>query len=74
MENHRAEEEILTVKGLSVSFTQYDRGFGRKEIQAVTDLDLRIRIGEIVAVVGASDRERACWPTRSWGSFHIMPP
>ena len=39
MENHRAEEEILTVKGLSVSFTQYDRGFGRKEIQAVTDLD-----------------------------------
>ena len=54
MENHRAEEEILTVKGLSVSFTQYDRGFGRKEIQAVTDLDLRIRIGEIVAVVGAS--------------------
>ena len=53
MENHRAEEEILTVKGLSVSFTQYDRGFGRKEIQAVTDLDLRIRSGEIVAVVGA---------------------
>ena len=50
MENHRAEEEILTVKGLSVSFTQYDRGFGRKEIQAVTDLDLRIRIGEIVAM------------------------
>ena len=43
MENHRSEEEILTVKGLSVSFTQYDRGFGRKEIQAVTDLDLRIR-------------------------------
>lgn len=54
MENHRSEEEILTVKGLSVSFTQYDRGFGRKEIQAVTDLDLRIRSGEIVAVVGAS--------------------
>ena len=44
MENHRSEEEILTVKGLSVSFTQYDRGFGRKEIQAVTDLDLRIQI------------------------------
>ena len=44
MENHRAEEEILTVKGLSVSFTQYDRGFGRKEIQAVTDLDLRIPV------------------------------
>ena len=54
MENHRAEEEILTVRGLSVSFTHYDRGFGRKEIQAVTDLDLRIRSGEIVAVVGAS--------------------
>ena len=50
MEKHTAEE-ILTVKGLSVSFTQYDRGFGRKEIQAVTGLDLRIRRGEIVAVV-----------------------
>lgn len=53
MEKHTAEE-ILTVKGLSVSFTQYDRGFGRKEIQAVTGLDLRIRRGGIVAVVGAS--------------------
>ena len=68
MENHRSEEEILTVKGLSVSFTQYDRGFGRKEIQAVTDLDLRIRSG------APADQERACWPMRSWGSFHIMPP
>ncbi|MFR8166002.1 MAG: hypothetical protein ACLU8D_08480 [Enterocloster sp.] len=60
MENHRSEEEILTVKGLSVSFTQYDRGFGRKEIQAVTDLDLRIRSGRSWPWWVPADRERVC--------------
>lgn len=48
------EKEVLRVSHLSVSFTQYDRGFGRREISAVKDLNLRICEGEITAVVGSS--------------------
>jgi len=48
------EKEILRVRHLSVSFTQYGRGFARRELDAVTDLNLDIHAGEIVAVVGSS--------------------
>lgn len=48
------KKEVLRISHLSVSFTQYDRGFGRREITAVQDLQLGIREGEIVAVVGSS--------------------
>jgi len=47
-------KEILKVRHLSVSFTQYDGGFGRRELSAVKDLNLEIGEGEIVAVVGSS--------------------
>lgn len=48
------KKEVLKVSHLSVSFTQYDKGFGRREISAVKDLNLDIHEGEIVAVVGSS--------------------
>lgn len=48
------KKEILKVSHLSVSFTQYDKGFGRREISAVKDLNLTIHEGEITAVVGSS--------------------
>lgn len=47
-------KEILKVSHLSVSFTQYDKGLGRREISAVKDLNLTIGEGEIMAVVGSS--------------------
>ena len=45
---------ILKVQHLSVSFTQYGWGFGRRTVDAVKDLNMKIGEGEIVAVVGAS--------------------
>ena len=47
-------DTILEVKDLSVTFTQYDRGFSRRTLHAVEKMDLEIKSGEIVAVVGSS--------------------
>ena len=48
------KDTILEVKDLSVTFTQYDRGFSRRTLHAVEKMDLSVRAGEIVAVVGSS--------------------
>ena len=48
------KDTILEVKDLSVTFTQYDRGFSRRTLHAVEKMDLLVRAGEIVAVVGSS--------------------
>lgn len=45
---------MLAVTGLSVHFTRYDRGMSRVELTPVRRLDLEVRAGEIVAVIGAS--------------------
>ncbi|MEG1513224.1 MAG: ATP-binding cassette domain-containing protein, partial [Raoultibacter sp.] len=46
-------KEILKVKDLSISFTQYS-GLKKEEIQTIHSLNLSVHEGEIVAVVGAS--------------------
>ena len=43
------KDTILEVKDLSVTFTQYDRGFSRRTLHAVEKMDLSVRAGEIVA-------------------------
>jgi peptide/nickel transport system ATP-binding protein len=48
------ETPILEVKDLSVSFSQYTRGLRRKTLQVISDLDIELYAGKIVAVVGAS--------------------
>jgi peptide/nickel transport system ATP-binding protein len=45
---------MLTISNLSLTFTQYDQGLHRKQLTVITDLDLSVRAGEVVAVVGAS--------------------
>ena len=45
---------MLTISNLSVTFTQYDQGLRRKQLAVITDLDLTVQAGELVAVVGAS--------------------
>ena len=50
----KMNDTILEVKDLSVTFTQYERGFSRRTIHAVEKMDLEIKSGEIVAVVGSS--------------------
>ncbi len=50
----KMNDTILEVKDLSVTFTQYERGFSRRTLNAVEKMDLEIKSGEIVAVVGSS--------------------
>lgn len=48
------KEKILEINHMKVSFRQYHRGFGQREISGIQDLSVTAREGEIVAVVGAS--------------------
>ena len=45
---------MLSVRNLSVSFARYDRGLRQRDLVAISDLDLSVAAGEVVAVVGAS--------------------
>lgn len=45
---------MLTISNLGITFTQYDQGLHRKQLTVITDLDLSVQAGELVAVVGAS--------------------
>jgi len=49
-----AEEAILEVEGLFLSFTQYGAGLRQRNLEVIHDLSLSAHAGEIVAVVGAS--------------------
>lgn len=48
------ETPVLEVEDLSISFTQYTHGTGRRELPVIKGLDLTIAPGEISAVVGSS--------------------
>ncbi len=45
---------VLTVKDLSVSFHMYDRGLEQYDLSVISNLNLDVRSGEIVAVAGSS--------------------
>jgi peptide/nickel transport system ATP-binding protein len=45
---------ILEIENLSVSFRQYDKGFGKADLDVIRDLNVTIHQGEMVAVVGSS--------------------
>ncbi|NJK99489.1 MAG: ABC transporter ATP-binding protein [Spirulinaceae cyanobacterium SM2_1_0] len=45
---------MLSISNLGITFTQYDQGLRRKQLTVITDLDLTIQAGEVVAVMGAS--------------------
>ncbi|MBD2233766.1 ABC transporter ATP-binding protein [Phormidium tenue] len=45
---------MLSVSNLSVTFKQYEKGLRRKQLTVITELDLEVKAGEVVAVVGAS--------------------
>ncbi len=45
---------MLTVHALSVIFTMYDVGLIQKRLRVITDLDIDVQPGEIVAVIGSS--------------------
>lgn len=45
---------LLEVQDLSVSFTQYTDGLRQRKLQVISNLNVSIQAGEILAVVGAS--------------------
>lgn len=45
---------MLTVRDLSVTFVMYDVGLVQRNLTVITQLDLEVQAGEIVAVVGSS--------------------
>ena len=45
---------MLTISNLGITFTQYEQGLLRKQLTVITDLNLTVQAGELVAVVGAS--------------------
>lgn len=48
------KKPILSVKNLGVSFSQYTKGLRRRDLKVITDLDIELYEGEILAVVGSS--------------------
>ena len=48
------KEPILSVKDLGLSFSQYTKGLRRRELEVITNLDIDLYEGEILAVVGSS--------------------
>ena len=45
---------MLTVENLSVTFSMYNDGLRQQQLVVITDLDLEINAGEVVAVLGSS--------------------
>jgi peptide/nickel transport system ATP-binding protein len=50
--NHTAP--VLDIRDLSVKFRMYDKGLRQTELQVISDINLSIKAGEIVAVAGSS--------------------
>ncbi len=62
---------MLAVRNLSVTFTMYDVGLTQRQLTVITDLDLDVQAGEIVAVVGASGSGKSLLAHAVLG---ILPP
>ncbi len=56
MKNRKStnEQPLLEVKDLTVSFSRYDRGWNQFDLEVIHSLDVEVRAGEILAVVGSS--------------------
>lgn len=48
------KEPILKVNHLGISFSQYTKGLHRADLKVITNLDIELYEGEILAVVGSS--------------------
>ena len=48
------EPSLFAVKQFSLVFRQYEKGWQESKVQAISEFDLTIQKGEIVAIVGAS--------------------
>lgn len=48
------KKPLLKVKDLTVSFSQYDHGWEKVDLEVIHSLDVEVNAGEILAVVGSS--------------------
>lgn len=48
------EKKILEVKNLSVSFRMYDKRLEQKDLKVISNLNIEVREGEILAIAGSS--------------------
>lgn len=47
-------QPLLDIKDLTISFSRYDRGWNKTDLEVIHSLDVEVYPGEIVAVVGSS--------------------
>ena len=47
-------QPVLRVEHLHLTFTQYARGLRRRELESIKDLNLELKQGEILAIIGSS--------------------
>jgi peptide/nickel transport system ATP-binding protein len=52
--NHVENDIVLSVKNLSVAFKMYGKGFNRRLLEVIRNLNVDVRRGEILAVAGSS--------------------
>ncbi len=52
--NMKEKKEILKIEHLAISFTQYDRGLRQITLPVISDLNVSVNAGEIVAIIGSS--------------------
>lgn len=50
----RRRQPVLSVRDLTVSFSMYDRGWNKQNLEVIHSLDAEVYPGEILAVVGSS--------------------
>ncbi|MGF0033031.1 oligopeptide/dipeptide ABC transporter ATP-binding protein [Bariatricus sp. SGI.154] len=48
------KEPILDIKNLSVSFRMYEKGLEQKDLKVISNLNIHVDEGEILAIVGSS--------------------
>lgn len=52
--NNKQNIPVLEVNNLSVSFQMYDGIFGQKTLQVISELNIKVHAGEILAIAGSS--------------------
>lgn len=45
---------VLKIENLNISFSQYEKGMRKRNLEVIRDLDVEVGAGEMVAVVGSS--------------------
>ena len=48
------KEKILEINHMKISFCQYQKGMHQTELPVISDLNVMVRAGEMVAIVGSS--------------------